>query len=117
MPERTTPSSPRRRRWRIEHADCLQALLKLAPESVDAIITDPPYGIGFNGMAWDGHAIHAAARADVALREKLGTAKRDRGGSAYGSPSSYAGAYDDSHAGLLASRGSARGGQPSACAS
>jgi DNA modification methylase len=102
MPERTTSSSRRRRRWQIEHADCLQALPKLDPESVDVVITDPPYGIGFNGMAWDGSAIRAAARADLALREKLGTAGRDRGGSAYGSPSSYAGAYDNSHAGLLA---------------
>jgi DNA modification methylase len=102
MPERTTSSNRRPRRWRIEHADCLQALPKLDPESVDVVITDPPYGIGFNGMAWDGSAIRAAARADLALREKLWTAKRDRGGSAYGSASSYAGAYDNSHAGLLA---------------
>ena len=29
------------------------ALPKLALASVDAVITDPPYGIGFNGMAWD----------------------------------------------------------------
>ena len=45
-----------KRRWQIEHADCLRALPRLDPASVDAVITDPPYGINFNGMAWD----HAA---------------------------------------------------------
>jgi DNA modification methylase len=102
MPERTTSSNRRPRRWRIEHADCLEALPKLDPGSVDVIITDPPYGIGIGGMAWDGPAIRAAARADIKLREKLGTAGQDRGGSAYGSASSDAGSHDSSHAGLLA---------------
>jgi DNA modification methylase len=102
MPKRTTPSSRRPRRWRIEHADCLKALPKLAPESVDAIITDPPYGIGFNGMAWDGTAIRAAARTDLKQRETHGTARRNRGCSAFGNPSSYAGSYDNSQTGLLA---------------
>ncbi|HWY90227.1 MAG TPA: site-specific DNA-methyltransferase [Solirubrobacteraceae bacterium] len=42
-----------RRRWQIKHADCLLALPKLDAQSIDAIITDPPYGINFNGMPWD----------------------------------------------------------------
>lgn len=41
------------RRWRIIHADCFQALRKLDPDSVDSVITDPPYGIGISGMKWD----------------------------------------------------------------
>jgi hypothetical protein len=41
------------RRWQIKHADCLDALPKLDAASVDAAITDPPYGIGINGMEWD----------------------------------------------------------------
>jgi DNA modification methylase len=41
------------RRWQIKQADCLLALPKLDAASVDALITDPPYGIGVNGMAWD----------------------------------------------------------------
>lgn len=48
------PRPPRTpRRWQIKHADCFAALPKLDADSVDAIITDPPYGIGVNGMAWD----------------------------------------------------------------
>jgi DNA modification methylase len=40
-------------RWRVEHADCLKALAELRAGSVEAVVTDPPYGISFNGMAWD----------------------------------------------------------------
>ena len=42
-----------KRRWLIEHADCLGALPRLDAASVDVVITDPPYGINFAGMAWD----------------------------------------------------------------
>lgn len=44
--------------------DCLEVLGTLEPESVDAIVTDPPYGIGFQHERWDSAAIReAAARA------------------------------------------------------
>jgi DNA modification methylase len=34
--------------------DCVEAMeLFLLPDSVDAIVTDPPYGLGFMGKAWD----------------------------------------------------------------
>lgn len=33
--------------------DCLDVLPTLADNSVDSIVTDPPYGIGFMGKAWD----------------------------------------------------------------
>lgn len=37
----------------IVHGDCLDAL-KIEPEnSVDAVITDPPYGLSFMGKKWD----------------------------------------------------------------
>lgn len=32
---------------RLIHGDCLEFLPTLAPGSVDAVVTDPPYGIGF----------------------------------------------------------------------
>lgn len=33
--------------------DCLQVLASLEPDSIDAIVTDPPYGLGFMGKHWD----------------------------------------------------------------
>jgi DNA modification methylase len=35
------------------NTDCAKALRVLDADSVDAIVTDPPYEIGFNGNAWD----------------------------------------------------------------
>jgi DNA modification methylase len=43
--------------------DCIEVLGELESESVDAVITDPPYAIGINGERWDGRAIDALARA------------------------------------------------------
>lgn len=36
--------------WR---GDCLDVLAEMPDNSVDAIVTDPPYGLGFMGKAWD----------------------------------------------------------------
>lgn len=44
---------PTVRRWHIRQADCLRALPRLNPDSIDTVITDPPYGISFNNMKWD----------------------------------------------------------------
>lgn len=38
---------------KIYHADCLEQLKKLPDNSVDSIVTDPPYGINFMGKKWD----------------------------------------------------------------
>lgn len=38
----------------ILHGDCLTELRKLAPDSIDALATDPPAGISFMGKDWDG---------------------------------------------------------------
>ena len=37
----------------IHHAECIEAMAGMDPESVDAIVTDPPYGLEFMGKAWD----------------------------------------------------------------
>jgi len=37
----------------IWQGDCLDVLKKLKDNSVDAVVTDPPYGIGFMGKEWD----------------------------------------------------------------
>lgn len=47
------PQSPRSCRWKLIHADCLTALPKHKTASMDAVITDPPYGISIVGMKWD----------------------------------------------------------------
>lgn len=49
----------------IHHGDCLEVMPTLGAESIDAIVTDPPYGLGFMGKAWD----HAAG-ADSPMRRR-----------------------------------------------
>ncbi|QHB41399.1 DNA methyltransferase [Mycobacterium phage Megiddo] len=51
----------------VHHGDCLDVLAELADASVDAVITDPPYGLEFMGKEWDApwrktSASHARAR-------------------------------------------------------
>lgn len=41
-------------RWWVEHGDAAEALRVLPDGSVDALVTDPPAGIGFMGKEWDG---------------------------------------------------------------
>lgn len=41
--------------------DCAERLRELEAESIDTVVTDPPYGLGFMGKAWD----HAVPSADV----------------------------------------------------
>lgn len=40
-------------RWHVHLGDCVAWLLSLPEASVDAIVCDPPYGLGFMGKAWD----------------------------------------------------------------
>lgn len=37
----------------ILHGDCLDRLKELPANSVDAVVTDPPYGLAFMGKRWD----------------------------------------------------------------
>lgn len=37
----------------IHHGDCYEKLFAMPHNHVDAIVTDPPYGISFMGKAWD----------------------------------------------------------------
>jgi len=38
---------------RVLHGDCLEVLPTLPAGSIDAVVTDPPYGLGFMGREWD----------------------------------------------------------------
>ena len=40
-------------RWRLIEGDALSLLAKLPDNSIDASVTDPPYGIDIGGEAWD----------------------------------------------------------------
>jgi hypothetical protein len=48
-------------RWVLVQADSLKLLPELPEASVEAVVTDPPYGIGFGGQAWDSGALTDAA--------------------------------------------------------
>ena len=51
----------------IEVGDCVEVLGALPDDCVDAIVTDPPYGLGFMSKAWDkvGPEFHAAWAAEA----------------------------------------------------
>lgn len=37
----------------LRHGDCLEVLRSMTDNSVDSIVTDPPYGLSFMGKRWD----------------------------------------------------------------
>lgn len=52
---------------RILNGDCREVMATLEAASVDAIVTDPPYGLGFMGKGWD-HGVPGAEFWAEALR-------------------------------------------------
>jgi DNA modification methylase len=48
-------------RYELHLGDCLETLRTLPDNSVDSVVTDPPYGIRFMGKSWDGADIEARA--------------------------------------------------------
>jgi site-specific DNA-methyltransferase (adenine-specific) len=40
-------------RWTIKQGDCREVMATLDADSIDAIVTDPPYGLEFMGKGWD----------------------------------------------------------------
>lgn len=79
--------------------DALEVLEQLPARSVHSVVTDPPYGIGFLGAAWDTPTILGAAAADAGRRERAGVGphhesrpgrEQPRSSSAFGSAAHYA---------------------------
>ena len=46
------------------HGDCIKVLAELPEASVDAVVTDPPYGISFMGRQWDQPGKSGSERGD-----------------------------------------------------
>ena len=53
--------------WILHHEDCLKAMAAMESDSVDAIVTDPPYGLEFMGKDWD-HGVPGVPYWQEALR-------------------------------------------------
>ena len=43
--------------WEVRHGDCLALMRAMPDASVDAVVTDPPYELGFMGKSWDASGI------------------------------------------------------------
>lgn len=78
---------------KIIHGDSLKVLKKLKENSVDLIVTDPPYGIGFMGKAWDTFK-------PAYIEKKMAEDARPKKGIASARRSNAAGTYDNSKKGL-----------------
>lgn len=75
--------------WRLEEGDCVTGMVRLPAASVDAVVTDPPYGIRMMGLAWDGKDIED----QTSKRSKIPTRQDGRTANAFGRASS-AGTYN-----------------------
>lgn len=53
--------------WDVRHGDCRELMAAMPAASVDAIVTDPPYGLLFMGKGWD-HAVPGVEFWTEALR-------------------------------------------------
>lgn len=51
----------------IHHGDCLSVMSQMSANSVDSIVTDPPYGLSFMGKDWD-HGVPGEVFWQEALR-------------------------------------------------
>jgi site-specific DNA-methyltransferase (adenine-specific) len=87
-------------RYEVIHGDCLEVMAGMEAGSVDAVVTDPPYGIRFMGKAWDGAAIEEATEKRRTYRACDDPRAGENGG--YRSAASEAGRYDFRLSGNLA---------------
>jgi DNA modification methylase len=63
--------------FRLIEADCIEAMASMDEASVDAIVTDPPYGLEFMGKEWD------------SFRPNARSGRRRDGGPSFGSTMRY----------------------------
>jgi len=53
--------------WEVKEGDCREVMAGMDAESIDSIVTDPPYGLSFMGKGWD-HSVPGVEFWDAALR-------------------------------------------------
>ena len=51
----------------IIHGDCLEVMKDMEENSIDSVVTDPPYGLSFMGKDWD-HGVPGVVFWEAALR-------------------------------------------------
>lgn len=51
--------------WVVHEGDAIDVLRGMPEESIDAVVTDPPYGLGFMGRTWDDSVPVADAWAEI----------------------------------------------------
>ncbi len=79
--------------------DCIDVMKSLPDNSIDTIITDPPYGIGFMGKEWDNFKpkeLSTAVRRSSRKKETKNPEARHSG-----SPALEAGRYDRTLSGQI----------------
>lgn len=86
---------------RILNGDCIELMATLDENSVDAIVTDPPYGIGFMGKAWDHADIVARVERRAGQAQPLAKDGNERSAPRR-APAEEAGAYDLTPRGMRA---------------
>jgi site-specific DNA-methyltransferase (adenine-specific) len=75
--------------------DCLDVLAALPDGSVDAVVTDPPYGISFMGKEWDQPGEYGSTRRGGSTRSfAAGSVGQDHRTTTERSASMHAGKYD-----------------------
>jgi len=79
--------------------DCLELLQKMPANSIDSVVTDPPYGIRFMGKAWDGADIDARAAYRASMPSHASACGPNGG---HRSVAAEAGKYDLTPAGMRA---------------
>ena len=61
----------------ILHGDCINKIKELDDNSVDAIVTDPPYELGFMGKKWDASGIaHQLIQKELFVAEQKSKTKK-----------------------------------------
>ncbi|RTY61781.1 DNA-methyltransferase [Pseudomonas veronii] len=79
--------------------DCIEMMRTLPDNSVDSVVTDPPYGIRFMGKSWDGQDIEARAAYRASMPSHAGACGPNGG---HRSIAAEAGKYDLTPAGMRA---------------